>query len=162
MSKKITLTKSRIKQIIKEEVEKYLNEEDEQDLIKNLDKFPDDLVSSIEQKANDLSGVAAKAGVSIDAHKKEIGQALQQLRTVLNKMTTKTVTINEIQKKFKEILKLALKGNEIIILDDNKEVAKLLPIIHFDKPRIPDLNKGKIRMSKDFDEPLHICNISLS
>ena len=69
-------------------------------------------------------------------------------------MTSKTVTINEIQNKFKDFLNLALKGNEIIILDDNKEIAKLLPIIQFDKPRIPGLNKGKIRMSQDFDEPL--------
>ncbi|MFH1859567.1 MAG: toxin-antitoxin (TA) system antitoxin [bacterium] len=72
-------------------------------------------------------------------------------------MTTKTVNVHDAQTKLHELLSLALEGNEVIIAEDNRLMARLVPLFPFSVPlksRIAGLNKGKIWVSKDFDEPL--------
>jgi len=70
-------------------------------------------------------------------------------------MTTQTVTLQEAQTRLAELLTLAQTGNEIIIAEGNKPLARLVPIAGSKPPRrIAGLDRGKIRMSADFDVPL--------
>ena len=66
----------------------------------------------------------------------------------------KTVNINEAQIKLPKLLSLVTAGNEVIIEENNKPVAKIIPISPPLQARIAGLNKGKIWISKNFDEPL--------
>lgn len=65
---------------------------------------------------------------------------------------TKTVDIQEAQ--LPELLALALEGNEVIITENNKPVARLIPVTSSDKPRVAGLNRGQAWVGEDFDEPL--------
>ncbi|MCL4708993.1 type II toxin-antitoxin system prevent-host-death family antitoxin [bacterium] len=70
-------------------------------------------------------------------------------------MTTQTVTLKDAQTRLAELLTLAQAGNEIIIADGNKPLARLVPIAAAKpKRRIAGLQRGKIWMSDDFDAPL--------
>jgi len=69
-------------------------------------------------------------------------------------MITKTVTITDARKKISELLTFTLKGNEVKIVENDKQLARLAPISFSNKPRIAGLNKGKIWTSEDFDHPL--------
>lgn len=69
-------------------------------------------------------------------------------------MITKTVTVHDAQTQFSELLKFALKGNEIIIIENDKKLARLVPILSHKKPCVAGLNRGKIWASEDFDTPL--------
>lgn len=70
-------------------------------------------------------------------------------------MTTQTVTVQEAQARLVELLTLAQTGNEIIIAEDNKPVARLIGIAGPKrKRRIAGLQRGKIWVSDDFDAPL--------
>ena len=53
-----------------------------------------------------------------------------------------------------ELLSLALAGNEVILTEDNKPVARLIPVPSSNKIRVAGLNRGAAWMSDDFDEPL--------
>ncbi|MCP4715705.1 MAG: toxin-antitoxin (TA) system antitoxin [Deltaproteobacteria bacterium] len=67
---------------------------------------------------------------------------------------TKTVDIKTAKSQLAQLLTFALKGNEIIITDHDTPRAKIVPIPASRQSRIAGLNKGKIHVSKDFDEPL--------
>jgi antitoxin (DNA-binding transcriptional repressor) of toxin-antitoxin stability system len=67
---------------------------------------------------------------------------------------TKTVDVEEAKTRLPELLSLALEGNEVIISEDDKPVARLVPFSEKGQRRVADLNKGEIWMSDDFDEPL--------
>ena len=54
-----------------------------------------------------------------------------------------------------KLLDLAIKGEEIIITQDDKPIAKILPI---KQPLKRGSAKGKVWMSNDFDEPLEQFN----
>lgn len=69
-------------------------------------------------------------------------------------MSNKTVDIHDTQTLLSELVSLALEGNEVIIAEDNKPIARLVPILESKQPRIPGLNRGDIWTSDDFDEPL--------
>lgn len=70
-------------------------------------------------------------------------------------MTTQTVTLQEAQTRLAELLTLAQTGNEIIIAEGNKPLARLVPIATPKrKRRIAGLQRGKIWVSDDFDAPL--------
>ncbi len=53
-----------------------------------------------------------------------------------------------------KLLDLAIKGEEIIITQDNKPVAKISPIVSMQGSLKRGSAKGKVQMSSDFDEPL--------
>ena len=66
---------------------------------------------------------------------------------------TKTVDVKEA--KLPELVSLALEGNEVVITEGDKPVAKLIAISPTaERKRVPDLNKGEIWMSEDFNDPL--------
>ncbi len=59
--------------------------------------------------------------------------------------------ITQAKSKLPDLLDLAIEGEEIIITQNNKPVAKISPI---KRPLKRGSAKGKIWMSEDFDEPL--------
>ncbi|MGB3207674.1 MAG: type II toxin-antitoxin system Phd/YefM family antitoxin [Crinalium sp.] len=59
--------------------------------------------------------------------------------------------INQVESNFPQFLDLALKGEEIIITQNDKPVAQILPI---KRPLKRGSAKGKVWISPDFDEPL--------
>ena len=62
--------------------------------------------------------------------------------------------MQDAQQKLVEFLQFASKGNEVIILDNSRPIAKLGPIFPTDTSRIPGLSRGKVWVSEDFDESL--------
>ena len=69
-------------------------------------------------------------------------------------MMTQTVTVHDAQTRLSELLTLALEGNEVIIIDGDKPLVRLVTISSPKKPRIAGLHRGKIGVSEDFDAPL--------
>ncbi|NIM15375.1 MAG: toxin-antitoxin (TA) system antitoxin [Candidatus Aminicenantes bacterium] len=70
-------------------------------------------------------------------------------------MTTKTVSVKEAQAQFLELLDLVSMGNRVVIQKDEEPLAELLGISSPKKgKRVAGLNRGKMRMSDDFDAPL--------
>jgi antitoxin (DNA-binding transcriptional repressor) of toxin-antitoxin stability system len=67
---------------------------------------------------------------------------------------TKTVDVREAQAQLPELLTLALEGNEVIISEGDKPLARLVPVKTSKQKRIAGLNRGSIWTSDDFDEPL--------
>ena len=67
---------------------------------------------------------------------------------------TQTVSVDEAQIKLQELLAQALAGNEVIITERGKPVARLVPVTPSKKTRVAGLNRGTIWTSDDFDEPL--------
>jgi antitoxin (DNA-binding transcriptional repressor) of toxin-antitoxin stability system len=70
-------------------------------------------------------------------------------------MTTKIVSVKEAQAQFLELLDLVSMGNRVVIQKDEEPLAELLGISSPKKgKRVAGLNRGKMRMSDDFDAPL--------
>ena len=69
---------------------------------------------------------------------------------------TQTVSVGEAQEKLPDLLAQALAGDEVIITEDGKPVARLVPVPASTprKKRVAGLNRGAIWTSEDFDEPL--------
>ncbi len=69
---------------------------------------------------------------------------------------TRTVNLDEAQKELRDLLAQALAGNEVIITEHGKPVARLVavPATPRRKTRVPGLNRGTIWTSEDFDKPL--------
>lgn len=59
--------------------------------------------------------------------------------------------INQAKSNLSKLLDLAIKGEEIVITQDDKPVAKISPAR---RPLKRGSAKGKVWMSDDFDEPL--------
>jgi antitoxin (DNA-binding transcriptional repressor) of toxin-antitoxin stability system len=68
-------------------------------------------------------------------------------------MTT-TADVRDVQKRLKELLTLVAAGNEVILMDGNKPLARLVPVSSPVTSRTPGLHPGVIQTSDDFDEPL--------
>lgn len=70
---------------------------------------------------------------------------------------TRTVRVDEAQEKLQDLLAQALAGNEVIITEHGKPVARLVPVPVAPpkkKKRVAGLNRGTIWTSEDFDQPL--------
>lgn len=72
-----------------------------------------------------------------------------------------TIDLQETQGQLVELLALALKGDEVVITENDKPVARLVPAEETasvrnapPRKRIAGLNRGSIWVSDDFDEPL--------
>ncbi|BAY99416.1 hypothetical protein NIES37_33980 [Tolypothrix tenuis PCC 7101] len=67
-----------------------------------------------------------------------------------------TITVNaaEATTKFAELLSQVLLGEEVLIAEQGVPVARLVAIANTTSPRIPGLDKGKVFMASDFNEPL--------
>ncbi len=67
---------------------------------------------------------------------------------------TKTVELSEAQAHLKELLTEALGGIEVVLVENNTPVARLVPISSPGARRVPGLFPGAIWTSEDFDAPL--------
>jgi prevent-host-death family protein len=65
-----------------------------------------------------------------------------------------TVNVHEAKTHLSRLLERVERGQEIVIARAGKPVAKLVPIDDTTTRRPIGLDKGKIWMSDDFDEPL--------
>jgi len=65
-------------------------------------------------------------------------------------MSAKQIDVQEAQLRLRELLIQIRSGVELILTDEMKPVARLVPI----SPRVAGLNSGAIWTSPDFDEPL--------
>lgn len=64
--------------------------------------------------------------------------------------------VQQARKHLSKLIERASNGEEIVITQAGKPIARLLPI--FEKhgaPRIPGIDKGRIIIKPDFDVPLH-------
>jgi len=69
-------------------------------------------------------------------------------------MTKKTISIQDAEKQFHDLIIQASEGSEIIIRDGNKAIAKIIPVKNKYSPRVAGLHTGKIWSSEDFDAPV--------
>jgi antitoxin (DNA-binding transcriptional repressor) of toxin-antitoxin stability system len=67
---------------------------------------------------------------------------------------TEIVDVKEAKERLPELVSLALEGNEVIISEGDKQVARLVPIPSPGRERVMGLHRGAAWMSDDFDEPL--------
>lgn len=67
---------------------------------------------------------------------------------------SRKVNIHEAKTHFSMLLQQVGKGDEIIIANAGKPVARLIPFSERPSKRVPGTAKGKVRISKDFDAPL--------
>ena len=66
-----------------------------------------------------------------------------------------TVSVEEAASNFAELLARVTAGEEVVIASGGKPVARLSPVEWgLPRQRIPDLDKGKIWVAPDFDDPL--------
>ncbi|MEH2353495.1 type II toxin-antitoxin system Phd/YefM family antitoxin [Nostoc sp.] len=67
-----------------------------------------------------------------------------------------TITVNVAQAtaKFSELLSQVLLGEEVVIAEQGIPVARLVAFTNISYPRIPGLDKGKVFIAPDFNEPL--------
>ncbi len=67
-----------------------------------------------------------------------------------------TLSVNEIS--IQTVIKLAKNGDEIVLEENGKPIAKITPIVQTEqtapKQRIAGLGKGTMWMSDDFDDEL--------
>lgn len=72
-------------------------------------------------------------------------------------MTTKSIDVHQPYIDLSELLALIAEGNEIVLTDGAKLLARIVPMdgnMPSAQQRIPDLFPGAIWTSEDFDEPL--------
>jgi prevent-host-death family protein len=63
--------------------------------------------------------------------------------------------IHEAKTHFSKLLEDVLNGEEVVIAKAGKPIARVLPFIEDDfSPRVPGIDKGKVIIMPDFDEPL--------
>lgn len=62
--------------------------------------------------------------------------------------------IHEAKTHFSKLLERVLNGEEIIIAKAGKPVARILPVINNVSPRVPGIDKGKIIIMPNFNDPL--------
>jgi prevent-host-death family protein len=65
-----------------------------------------------------------------------------------------TVNVHEAKTQLSRLLERVRTGEEIGIAKAGEPVARLVPYTPARAPRKPGLLKGKIRIGKDFDDPL--------
>lgn len=65
-----------------------------------------------------------------------------------------TFNIHEAKTHFSKLLERVLKGEEVIIAKAGKPVARILPVVANVTTRTPGIDKGKITIMPNFDDPL--------
>ncbi len=69
-------------------------------------------------------------------------------------MPEQTVNIEKIEKQLSDLLAIVSDGDEVVISQNGKPLARLEPIAVNKKKRIAGLNRGMILTDDDFDAPL--------
>ena len=67
-------------------------------------------------------------------------------------MVTKTIDVN--QTDAATLLALVRSGEEIVLTENDKPLARLVPIVSEGAPRVAGLHPNAMVMSPDFDAPL--------
>jgi prevent-host-death family protein len=67
---------------------------------------------------------------------------------------TQTVSVDQAKDRLQDLLAQALAGNDVVITDHGKPVARLVPVTRSKNKRVAGLNRGTIWTSEDFDKPL--------
>jgi prevent-host-death family protein len=62
--------------------------------------------------------------------------------------------IHEAKTHFSKLLERVLNGEEVIIAKAGKPVARILPMVTNVSLRVPGVDKGKITIMPNFDDPL--------
>ncbi len=65
-----------------------------------------------------------------------------------------TFNIHEAKTHFSKLLERVLKGEEVIIAKAGKPVARILPVLANVTSRTPGIDKGKVTIMPNFDDPL--------
>ena len=69
-------------------------------------------------------------------------------------MQTKTVDVHEAQTHLADLLSLVTTGVEVILMEGNTPLARIVPIKVSSTQRVAGLHPGAIWTGEDFDEPL--------
>ena len=70
-------------------------------------------------------------------------------------MSEETINVTEVKKHLSELIERAHNGEEIVISQAGRTVARLLPILEENGAlRVPGNDKGRIIIKPDFDDPL--------
>lgn len=67
---------------------------------------------------------------------------------------TINITVEEATTSLLDLLDKVSKGEEVSILKDGQQIARLLPALPTLPPRIPGTAAGMIKIMPDFDDPL--------
>lgn len=67
---------------------------------------------------------------------------------------TVTVTVYEAKTLFSELLARVGAGEEVVIAEAGKPMARLVPAVEKPAPRVPGTAIGKLKIAPDFNEPL--------
>lgn len=67
---------------------------------------------------------------------------------------TRTVDVREAESRLRDLISLASAGDEVIIEESGKALARLVPAAPAPPSRVAGLNRGAIWTSDDFDAPL--------
>ena len=65
-----------------------------------------------------------------------------------------TFNVHEAKTHFSKLLERVLKGEEVIIAKAGKPVARILPVTPQVSKRVPGIDKGRIVILPNFDDPL--------
>lgn len=69
-------------------------------------------------------------------------------------MIRETIEITELSSRLTELLELLARGREVMVVQDQTPVARLIPPEPSMLERVPGLHRGDIWASDDFDDPL--------
>ncbi len=69
-------------------------------------------------------------------------------------MATKIVDLGKVELNLTELLTLTRQGVEILLVENDAPLARLIPETPVMRTRVPGLNPGAITTSDDFDAPL--------
>lgn len=69
-------------------------------------------------------------------------------------MFAKTIDITDEKITLQELLRIVESGTEVTLVSGEKPIARLLPVITPDTPRIFNLHPGAFEISDDFDDEL--------
>ena len=67
---------------------------------------------------------------------------------------TQTVSVDEARTKLRDLVEQAQAGDDVVITENGRPVARLAPVRPSKKKRVAGLNRGAIWTSDDFDQPL--------
>ena len=69
-------------------------------------------------------------------------------------MATRTIDILGAQPPLSELLELTRAGDEVVIVEGDRPLARLVPVARLGNERVAGLQRGAIWTSDDFDAPL--------
>ncbi|WP_404785414.1 type II toxin-antitoxin system Phd/YefM family antitoxin [Altericista sp. CCNU0014] len=67
---------------------------------------------------------------------------------------TINISVTEAEAKISELFQQIRKGEEVIILENGHELARVIPNKQLKARRIPGIDEGKIIFAPDFEDPL--------